>query len=415
MSLRNDSLSTLLITVGLTLLFIQVPASNAETLLDITLTGAELVADPNVLFRATPKIQGDALILTNDGGEHNLFEWALPFPITGDPLAIQIDVDYIPLTEDNDPTISLVNAQSPVNLAGYMRVDNNNGSLFKREGQLIGDVLPSPPIGPLGPTDLGDVNPFTMIFMADNQGGPTFFSYQEGNVRHTDMFRKFPLDANKLIHLFWGGGNDAGEIYQINSLSIRVATAASGEGLAFHPLPNCRLVNTAGSEDGGMVGDEIREFFARGEATNFSAQGGTTRGCGVPTHAEAVLANFWIFEYEGDGFLRVSATDKVFNGGASTLIHYNNLDRESVLNATIVDLCDNNLCTSDFQVQARGDGKDINMVVNVMGYFAPIETGTSAAKSEIQELRLRMNDLEAQNQRLEREVRRNRSLGEGTH
>jgi hypothetical protein len=77
-------------------------------------------------------------------------------------------------------------------------------------------------------------------------------------------------------------------------------------GLVYTPVPPCVLVRTAGSPAGKMAADETREFLARG-ATDLSAQGGTTSGCGVPDDAAVLSLSLRIANAEGAGQLKAWA------------------------------------------------------------------------------------------------------------
>lgn len=398
---RCASSSSLLILIAFSLL---TPlASQAEVLLDITRTGEELTLDPDIFFYVTPEVRGDSLTLTSVG-EAFLFEWLLLRELeVRETLVVEVTVDFTPLSSDYDPTFGLTDFLSTI---GYLRSDNNSGALFRREGEFAFESLPAPPTGPIGLTSLGTVDTFKMTYVIDSEFDQTTFIYEEDGRRHVDEFTEYPLREDQTLHFYMGGGNDTDEQYQIHSISIKVTEGIGNQGLAYFPLPNCRLVNTDRSKEGAMAGTEVRGFLARGESKDLTEQGGTAQGCGIPDNAEAIMANVWLFNYDGEGFLRAGASNKPIGGGSGTLIHYEDITRNSVANATVLDLCDNNLCASDFQIETRGKGSEIDFVVNVMGYFAPIagNLGAASTSGQSQQLEQRVDDLASQNQQLLRDL-----------
>lgn len=62
----------------------------------------------------------------------------------------------------------------------------------------------------------------------------------------------------------------------------------SGANLRFISLPPCRILDTR-SVVGDLAANEVRHFKAYG---SLSGQGGNSAGCGVPSYARAIQANF---------------------------------------------------------------------------------------------------------------------------
>ena len=354
------------------------PPSWAQTLLDIHQTGAELAANPEVVFHQSPTVVGESIDLMGNG-ESFLFEWPLLPSDNRRAFIVEITVNFTPLSDDSDPTFGI---HDLLHLAGYLRSDNSGGALFRREGFVSGQDLPTL-AGPFGPTGLDPVEPFTMSYVVANNTGPTSFEFMEGADRFTDEFEDHPLDGDLPIVFFMGGGNDATEHYRLHSLSIQIREAPSTpEALVYFPLTNCSVVDTMNSSAEKLSNNEVRHFIVRGETTNLSSQGGSDSGCGVPQNAEAIAANFLLSEHDGDGVFRVGATGKSLGGaGTGTLIAYDSLSVDNKSNATILDLCDNDTCTSDFRVHTKGSGSATHLVVDVMGYFAPPILGAGGGET----------------------------------
>ena len=140
------------------------------------------------------------------------------------------------------------------------------------------------------------------------------------------------------------------------------AAAEIGAPLAYTPLDPCLLVRTAGSAEGGLRGGETRSFFARG---NLAAQGGAIAGCGVPGEARALAVAVRAVP-RGKGSLRLGPAGLPVPG--LPLLEY--AGPGSHTGQAIVELCHGDRCAADFQVQAKGAAA--HLVVNVIGYFAPL-------------------------------------------
>lgn len=399
--MRNHLQTRLLLLIGL--LCFWPSAGSAETLLDVTLTGLELVDEPGVVFFNAPSFKDDSIHLFSDG-ENIIFDWTLLELGARETLVVKITIDYTPVTADSDPTVGL---HDTFNLVGYARADNDGGSLGKREG-IFTSTLPEA-TGPFGPINLDPIEPFTMIYILNENQGSTLFEYIEGKDRHTDEFVNNPLDSSQFLSLIWGGGTP-GEEYLLHSISVQVTEASSNSGLVYFPVPNCRLVNTSRTEEGKFGATENREFVARGETTDYSGQGGVANGCGIPEEAEAIAVNIWGFDHEGFGYLRAGASGKDLGGNFAAVVHFTDSDETRYMNAMILDVCDNSACTSDFQIETRGKAQT-HVAIDVKGYFAPFDmVAKTAMDGATGELRRQLDALTVRNEELERNLQRTRQL-----
>ena len=65
---------------------------------------------------------------------------------------------------------------------------------------------------------------------------PTAFEFMEGAARHTDQFVHNPIDGDGALTIYFGGGNNAGESYRINTFRVQVrALQESTAPLAYFP------------------------------------------------------------------------------------------------------------------------------------------------------------------------------------
>lgn len=142
-------------------------------------------------------------------------------------------------------------------------------------------------------------------------------------------------------------------------------------GLVYFPVPTCTVVNTVVTAAGPMAANETRDFVVRGATTDLSAQGGSASGCGVPVTAESVVANFKAVLPKGGakyGRLKVWASDRQMPLG--WLIDYQPSSGNLAFNnASVLDLCLEGACASDFRVRTVRAKADVQ--IDVVGYFAP--------------------------------------------
>lgn len=163
-------------------------------------------------------------------------------------------------------------------------------------------------------------------------------------------------------------------------LMARILGEGTGTtGLVYHPLPTCILVRTVTSTAGALQPDVVRDFIARGETTDLSAQGGSATGCGVPDSAEALIANFIVVAPSDDGELKVWRSD--LSPGASSLIRFTSSTAGIQFdNAAPIALCTDAGCPSEFRVQSRF--AITHLRVDVMGYFTPGAGGNTLAAAD---------------------------------
>jgi hypothetical protein len=166
-----------------------------------------------------------------------------------------------------------------------------------------------------------------------------------------------------------------------------VTASALGDGtssLTFVPLAPCRIIDTRNSGLGKMDPGETRTFQVAG-VTEFSPQGGTSGGCGVPAGsavpaAAAVMINLVAIEAEGQGNMLAWPYGQPMPTASS--INFQALNPAmNVANGLIVPIAGTNLVPADLQIQVRFSR--VHVVADVTGYFTrfPIEQFESSKKS----------------------------------
>jgi hypothetical protein len=143
---------------------------------------------------------------------------------------------------------------------------------------------------------------------------------------------------------------------------LELAAEEAAAPLAYTPVDPCLLVRTAGSAGGALAPGETRAFRARG---GLGPQGGALAGCGVPEAARA-LAVVVRAVPRGRGSLRLGPAGSPLTGPALLEAPAGG---GGLTTSAVVELCSEAGCAADFQ--ARATGSAANLVVHVVGYFAP--------------------------------------------
>jgi hypothetical protein len=155
------------------------------------------------------------------------------------------------------------------------------------------------------------------------------------------------------------------------------------ENLVFTPLPPCRVVNT--NLAGGVMQVGVpRNFVLGGATTNYTSQGGSSTGCGIPgistnagsklNVARAVSVNLVAVNATGNGHFRAWPTDLTVPN--ASVINYAAIGT-NLANAIILPMCTTEgaipCASGDITFQAFGS--NAHLVVDVLGYFT---AGSSA-------------------------------------
>ena len=188
----------------------------------ITLTGADLLASPYVIFPTTqPVLSGDSISFGPGSNADKLFVLSLEplLPSLTSTLSLNINLTRLPCSgscawgeiNDWDPGLFLSDG---TNLFGFRLVDNITGwAAYDDLGYTT--IFPGTTFPSFG--DSVDVNA-TFTLLSDQTVLDVAFLSQSGSATTTRTF-----DAMTGLSLVLARDNDAGEQYQINSISLSVA------------------------------------------------------------------------------------------------------------------------------------------------------------------------------------------------
>ncbi|WP_155905117.1 hypothetical protein [Methylopila sp. M107] len=127
------------------------------------------------------------------------------------------------------------------------------------------------------------------------------------------------------------------------------------EIMLFTPIAPCRAFNTAAPVRAGQT----RNFTVAGSnAAAFTAQGGPAAGCGIPTHAKAVVVNFSAVSPSSAGYFRAYA----FGAPTPSTSVLNYLPGSNATGGATVALGDGNMTVRVGSGAAR-------VVGDITGYF----------------------------------------------
>ncbi len=157
---------------------------------------------------------------------------------------------------------------------------------------------------------------------------------------------------------------------------LAFARQAPAQESVYTPLAPCRVLDTRSATGGAKLPAATpRVVKLRGVATNFSTQGGSASGCGVPDPvnnaniAQAVAVNIVAVAPDGPGFLVAFATGTAMPS-ASTL---NFSTGETIANGVIVPMCSGSTAAGgpcvngDLTIVAGVSA--VHVIIDVVGYF----------------------------------------------
>jgi hypothetical protein len=160
---------------------------------------------------------------------------------------------------------------------------------------------------------------------------------------------------------------------------------AQAPPLVFKVVPPCRIADTRPGQGGtgALAANETRTFHVVGSLSDFAGQGGLAGGCAIPGYAgsipqvQAVVFNFVAVSPTGAGDLRAWPTDGVLPN-ASILNYAKVFDQTSggplnLANGIVIPVSQDAVEGNDLSI--RADASGTHVVVDVVGYFAPIDRG----------------------------------------
>jgi hypothetical protein len=159
-----------------------------------------------------------------------------------------------------------------------------------------------------------------------------------------------------------------GSHHQGTSHQSAVATGAvdSTTESKFTPIQPCRIVDTRVG-GGAMKAGVARSFIAVG-TTGFSAQGGNSAGCGIPSGATAIDVSFQATAATGSGFVNETAFGSAFAN--ASLLHY--VSGQTIGTGSTFPI--NGTAAHAFTLKASAH--QVELIVDVVGYYTKPMTAT---------------------------------------
>lgn len=217
-------------------LLISVGNADAGIIFSSTQTGHELTTNSNVTIHETVDASPATSIDFIDGARLTvMLEWLLLPAASRNDLTATINLDYTPLSGDNDLVFGL---HDGTNVTAWLRADNSDGLWVSREGLWKNDLDVSQLSGNGGgKVGLGPVDPIELVYGIPDGGGDTTLSATEldtnGALTTTNFsFINNPLNGDSPLTLFLARG-DSTEDYRINEISVNIDEA----GAAMHAVP----------------------------------------------------------------------------------------------------------------------------------------------------------------------------------
>ena len=146
------------------------------------------------------------------------------------------------------------------------------------------------------------------------------------------------------------------------------------QDLVYVPIQPCRIIDTrpANGGPGPLAAGSVTQFDA--VALTFAAQGGASNDCGIPTGVGAIAVSVSMVNASGVGDIRAWASDAAVPNASIGVFNPSTASApgpgQVAFNGTsaIIPLCLSS-CPNDKEFQVQVDGAQINLVVDVNGYF----------------------------------------------
>jgi hypothetical protein len=162
--------------------------------------------------------------------------------------------------------------------------------------------------------------------------------------------------------------NDNGKLIQSQVL-IRFFTPEPTTGLRYYPLSPCRIVDTRNMAVQNLPIGNPTAFTVNtgGSAYNYSSQGGSASGCGIPNDAKAVFLNFVALNPTSSGYLQAWPFGTAIP--TASVLNYSAVPNFNIANGIILPVCNSSttVCTRDLNVQANQSS--VQLVIDAAGYF----------------------------------------------
>jgi hypothetical protein len=154
----------------------------------------------------------------------------------------------------------------------------------------------------------------------------------------------------------------------------RLSIGDNRADLVYTPVTPCRVFDTRSSTEGILVGGTQRNFDIAG-ISNFTGQGGTSGGCGIPLGpATAVIINLTAVTPTDGGNLRAWAVANPQPDAPFAAVMNYSKDMFAIANGVAVPICDpaaTSCAPGDLRLQA--DYGSVHVVGDVVGYFSKLD------------------------------------------
>ncbi len=155
--------------------------------------------------------------------------------------------------------------------------------------------------------------------------------------------------------------------FRVPTTAVSASTDVNASGYHFYPVSPCRILDTRATFSPELFADGQAEFIvhSRGEAFDYSAQGGNPSGCGMPTDAKAVFFNFTAINATGSGYLQAWPVGSP-KPTASVLNYASDLN---IANGIILPVCNTSTTTCAKDLNLLANQASTQLVIDVVGYF----------------------------------------------
>ncbi len=161
--------------------------------------------------------------------------------------------------------------------------------------------------------------------------------------------------------------NAIGTVTSSTSFTVSAGTVATG--YRFYPVAPCRIVDTRNTSIPTLSANVPTSLVVNGggPSFNYSAQGGSASGCGIPSDAKAVFLNFVAVSPGGSGYFQAWPFGTSIP--TASVLNYANAPGLNIANGIVLPVCDptTSTCIKDLNVQANQ--ASIKLVLDVVGYF----------------------------------------------
>jgi hypothetical protein len=149
----------------------------------------------------------------------------------------------------------------------------------------------------------------------------------------------------------------------------RIRSATSTTGNQFYPVLPCRIADTRKIATQNLPIGSPTAFVVNtgGLAYNYSSQGGSASGCGIPNDAKAVFFNFVAVNPTSSGFLQAWPFGTAIP--TASVLNYAAIPNFNIANGIILPVCNPStaVCSKDLNVQANQSS--VQLVIDAVGYF----------------------------------------------